>query len=67
MESLSLIYEDWKRKSCTDSGWKWSGMNNSYKNLIKRKMYIFLYSVKIKEKVSEMEKNRYRTERVENV
>ena len=42
-------------------------MNNSYKNLIKRKMYIFLYSVKIKEKVSEMEKNRYRTERVEDV
>ena len=42
-------------------------MNNSYKNLIKRKMYIFLDSVKIKEKVSEMGKNRYRTERVENV
>ena len=35
MESLSLIYQDWKRKLCTDFGWKWSGMNSSYKNLIK--------------------------------
>ena len=42
-------------------------MNSSYKNLIKRKMYNFPYGVKIKEKVSEMGKNRYRTERVENV
>lgn len=39
--SHSLIYQDWKRKLCTDFGWKWSGMNNSYKNLIKRKMYNF--------------------------
>ena len=53
MESLSLIYQDWKRKLCTDFGWKWSGMNSSYKNLIKRKMYNFSYGVKIKEKVSE--------------
>ena len=53
MESLSLIYQDWKRKLCTDFGWKWSGMNSSYKNLIKRKMYNFPYGVKIKEKVSE--------------
>jgi len=53
LESLSLIYQDWKRKLCTDFGWKWFGMNNSYKNLIKRKMYNFPYGVKIKEKVSE--------------
>lgn len=42
-------------------------MNNSYKNLIKRKMYNFPYGVKIKEKYLKLKKKRYRTERVEDV